>query len=94
MPERHLGDLDGKFWKNLKKQAGIKSSGWFKKADASVGKHIEDLNKARLKFIDSDAAALAARKDIDLWFLALPHGAAADFARERGHAEIVAFLER
>jgi N-acetyl-gamma-glutamyl-phosphate reductase len=35
----------------------------------------------RLKFIDSDAAALAARSDIDLWFLALPHGAAADFAR-------------
>ncbi len=35
----------------------------------------------QLKFIDSDAAALAARKDIDLWFLALPHGAAADFAK-------------
>jgi len=35
----------------------------------------------RLKFIDSDAAALAARADIDLWFLALPHGAAADFAQ-------------
>jgi N-acetyl-gamma-glutamyl-phosphate reductase len=35
----------------------------------------------RLKFIDSDAAALAARSDIDLWFLALPHGAAADYAR-------------
>jgi N-acetyl-gamma-glutamyl-phosphate reductase len=35
----------------------------------------------RLKFSDSDAAALAARTDIDLWFLALPHGAAADFAR-------------
>ena len=35
----------------------------------------------RLKFIDSEAAALAARSDIDLWFLALPHGAAADFAR-------------
>lgn len=34
-----------------------------------------------LKFIESDAAALAARNDIDLWFLALPHGAAADFAQ-------------
>lgn len=34
-----------------------------------------------LKFSDSDATALAARKDIDLWFLALPHGAAADFAK-------------
>jgi len=34
-----------------------------------------------LKFVDSDAAALAARADIDLWFLALPHGAAADFAK-------------
>lgn len=35
----------------------------------------------QLKFIDSDPAALAARADIDLWFLALPHGAAADFAK-------------
>jgi len=35
----------------------------------------------QLKFIDSDAKALAARSDIDLWFLALPHGAAADFAK-------------
>jgi N-acetyl-gamma-glutamyl-phosphate reductase len=35
----------------------------------------------QLKFIESDAAALAARQDIDLWFLALPHGAAADFAK-------------
>jgi N-acetyl-gamma-glutamyl-phosphate reductase len=35
----------------------------------------------RLKFSDSDPAALAARTDVDLWFLALPHGAAADFAR-------------
>jgi N-acetyl-gamma-glutamyl-phosphate reductase len=34
-----------------------------------------------LKFIDSDPIALAARKDIDLWFLALPHGAAADLAK-------------
>jgi N-acetyl-gamma-glutamyl-phosphate reductase len=35
----------------------------------------------QLKFSDSDPAALAARQDIGLWFLALPHGTAADFAR-------------
>ena len=35
----------------------------------------------QLKFSDSDPAALAARTDIGLWFLALPHGTAADFAR-------------
>jgi len=35
----------------------------------------------QLKFVDSDPARLAARQDIDLWFLALPHGAAADFAQ-------------
>jgi N-acetyl-gamma-glutamyl-phosphate reductase len=35
----------------------------------------------QLKFIESDAAAIAARNDVDLWFLALPHGAAADFAK-------------
>ncbi len=35
----------------------------------------------QLKFTDSDAAALAARADIAVWFLALPHGAAADFAQ-------------
>ena len=35
----------------------------------------------RLKFSDSDPGALAGRKDIGLWFLALPHGAAADFAK-------------
>jgi len=34
-----------------------------------------------LKFSGSDAAELAARDDIALWFLALPHGAAADFAK-------------
>ena len=34
-----------------------------------------------LAFSGSDAAALAARDDVDVWFLALPHGAAADFAR-------------
>jgi N-acetyl-gamma-glutamyl-phosphate reductase len=35
----------------------------------------------QLRFSDSDAAAVAARTDVDLWFLALPHGAAADFAK-------------
>ena len=35
----------------------------------------------QLKFSESDPAVLAARQDIDLWFLALPHGAAADFAQ-------------
>lgn len=35
----------------------------------------------QLTFIDSNPAALAARDDIGLWFLALPHGAAADFAK-------------
>jgi len=34
-----------------------------------------------LPFIGSDAGELAARDDIGLWFLALPHGAAADFAK-------------
>lgn len=34
-----------------------------------------------LKFSGSDPAALAARDDVALWFLALPHGAAAEFAR-------------
>ncbi len=34
-----------------------------------------------LTFSGSDPAALAARDDIALWFLALPHGAAAEFAR-------------
>jgi N-acetyl-gamma-glutamyl-phosphate reductase len=33
-----------------------------------------------LKFVDSDAAALA-KGDIDLFFLALPHGAAAEYAK-------------
>jgi N-acetyl-gamma-glutamyl-phosphate reductase len=35
----------------------------------------------QLKFSDSDAATVAARDDVGLWFLALPHGAAADFAK-------------
>lgn len=35
-----------------------------------------------LAFIDSHPAELAARGDIEVFFLALPHGAAAEFARE------------
>ncbi len=35
----------------------------------------------QLMFSDSNPAALAARRDICAWFLALPHGAAADFAK-------------
>ena len=35
----------------------------------------------QLRFSDSDAATLAARHDVDLWFLALPHGTAAEFAQ-------------
>jgi N-acetyl-gamma-glutamyl-phosphate reductase len=35
----------------------------------------------QLRFSDSDAATLAARPEVDLWFLALPHGTAAEFAK-------------
>ncbi len=35
----------------------------------------------QLRFSNSDPATTAARTDVDLWFLALPHGAAADFAK-------------
>jgi hypothetical protein len=52
-----LADLDKKLWKDLKKDAKIKSSGWFKKADASVGKHIAALNKARERFENSKMAS-------------------------------------
>jgi N-acetyl-gamma-glutamyl-phosphate reductase len=38
-------------------------------------------NDRGLQFTSSDATALAARSEIGLWFLALPHGAAAEFAR-------------
>lgn len=34
-----------------------------------------------LAFTPSDPAVLAARTDVSLWFLALPHGAAAEYAR-------------
>jgi N-acetyl-gamma-glutamyl-phosphate reductase len=51
------------------------------KAVSSIIPALRGTGADQLKFIDSDAAALAARQDIDLWFLALPHGAAADFAK-------------
>ena len=46
---------------------------------ASVMPAVRGIDRG-LKFVDSDAAALAAG-DIDLFFLALPHGAAATFAK-------------
>lgn len=49
-----LEDLDSKFWKELKKNAGIKKSGWFKKADAGIGGLIEKVNKTRDAFRNSD----------------------------------------
>lgn len=48
---------------------------------ASVIPALRGTAAEQLKFSDSDPAALAARTDIDVWFLALPHGAAADFAK-------------
>lgn len=52
-----------------------------------VGKPLVDvmpkfrgLVSPELKFTDSDPEALAARADIDVFFLALPHGVAAEFA--------------
>lgn len=48
---------------------------------ASVIPALRGTAAEQLKFSDSDAAAVAARADVDLWFLALPHGAAADFAK-------------
>lgn len=35
----------------------------------------------QLRFSESDPVMVAARKEIGLWFLALPHGTAADFAQ-------------
>jgi N-acetyl-gamma-glutamyl-phosphate reductase len=51
------------------------------KSVASVIPALRGTAAEQLKFSDSDPAALAARQDIDLWFLALPHGTAADFAK-------------
>ncbi|MDB6094730.1 MAG: N-acetyl-gamma-glutamyl-phosphate reductase [Verrucomicrobia bacterium] len=49
------------------------------KALASVMPAVRGIDRG-LKFIDSDPAALAA-SDLDLFFLALPHGAAATYAK-------------
>ena len=46
---------------------------------ASVMPAVRGIDRG-LKFVDSDAAVLAA-SDIELFFLALPHGAAAEFAK-------------
>jgi N-acetyl-gamma-glutamyl-phosphate reductase len=51
------------------------------KSVASVIPSLRGTAAEQLKFSESDPAALAAREDIDLWFLALPHGTAADFAK-------------
>ena len=50
------------------------------KSVASIIPALRGSGADQLKFTESDPAALAARTDIDLWFLALPHGTAADFA--------------
>ena len=52
-----LDELDKKLWKKLKKDAGIKKAKWFKKADASVGKYIESMSKAKAKFESTKVTA-------------------------------------
>ena len=59
--------------------AAVTSRSQAGKALAQVIPALRGFDKG-LKFIDSDAAALA-ESDIDLFFLALPHGAAAEFAK-------------
>ena len=51
------------------------------KSVASVIPSLRGTAAEQLHFSDSDPTTLAARADIDLWFLALPHGTAADFAK-------------
>jgi N-acetyl-gamma-glutamyl-phosphate reductase len=51
------------------------------KSVASVIPALRGTKAEQLSFVGSDATELAAQAGIDLWFLALPHGAAADFAR-------------
>jgi N-acetyl-gamma-glutamyl-phosphate reductase len=51
------------------------------KSVASIIPSLRGTAAEQLKFIESDPAVLAARTDIDLWFLALPHGTAADYAK-------------
>ncbi len=59
--------------------AAVTSRSLAGKSLASVMPAVRGIDRG-LKFVDSDAAALAA-SDIDLFFLALPHGAAAVFAK-------------
>lgn len=59
--------------------AAVTSRSLVGKSLASVMPAMRGIDRG-LKFVDSDAAALAA-SDIDLFFLALPHGAAATFAK-------------
>lgn len=42
-----LKNLTKSYWANLKKDAGIAKSSWYKKADANVGPAITKLEKAR-----------------------------------------------
>lgn len=51
------------------------------KALSSVIPALRGTGADALQFTGSDAAELAARDDVTLWFLALPHGAAAEFAK-------------
>ena len=51
------------------------------KAVAQVIPALRGTAAEQLRFSDSDAATLAARNDVDLWILALPHGTAAEFAK-------------
>jgi hypothetical protein len=45
-----LKDLTEAEWRRLKKAAGIKSAGFFKKHDAAVGKYVAKFQKARAKW--------------------------------------------
>jgi hypothetical protein len=45
-----LKDLTEAEWHRLKKAAGIKSAGFFKKHDAAVGKYVAKFQKARAKW--------------------------------------------
>jgi N-acetyl-gamma-glutamyl-phosphate reductase len=65
----------------LVKLAAVTSRQHAGKPVAAVIPALRGTAAEQLRFSDSDAAAVAARPDVDLWFLALPHGAAADFAK-------------
>lgn len=49
MPKK-LENLDKAEWKRMKKAAGIESTPWFKKADASVGSHLKKMKTAKKNF--------------------------------------------